>query len=77
MIAHFQMRHTRTDRLDNTCPFTADAGGQRQRIDTGAVIDIEIIYTNSGLADQGLPFGRLSDFNLGQVHDIGIALGLA
>ena len=76
-ITDFHMRDTRAHGLDNARAFTADAGGQGQRIDARTVIDIEIIHTHRGLADQRLPFGGLAKLDLLQLHDIGSTLGLA
>ena len=63
-IARLQIRDARADLFDDAGALAAEAARQLDRIKPRAVIDVDEIQTDRGVADAGLPGTRLADIDL-------------
>ena len=73
-IALFDIGHTLTDRLDHAGRFHADAARQRQGVQAGAVIDINVIEAAGAMAHARLARSGLAHLDVLPHHDLGAAL---
>ena len=63
-IAGLEILHLGADRLHHPRPFQADAGGQRQRIGAGTVVDVDKVQADGVMAHARLVRARIADGDL-------------
>ena len=74
-IARLDVRDALAHGFDDAGCFAAQTARQRQRIEAGAVVGVDEVHADGGVADAGLTFAGLADRNLLPLQDLG-ATGL-
>jgi hypothetical protein len=72
-VAGLQIGHAGSDFLDHAGRLTAQAAGQLGRIGARAVVDVDKIQSNGGVADARLPWPRIADLDLFPDQNFGTA----
>ena len=72
-VARFQMGDAGADRIDDTRRLHARHERQRQRVEAGAVIDIDVVQPDCGLLQPDLAGTRLADLDLVPLQHFGTA----
>src|SRR5258705_10901809 len=72
-IAGLKIGDAGADFLDHAWRLTAEAARQLRRIDPGAIVDVDKVQSDRGVADAGLARSGLGERDLLPDHDFGTA----
>ena len=72
-IARFDVFDVRAHRFDHARAFHAQRGGQRHRIKPGAMISIDVVQADGGIAHANFARSGLSNVDFFPAHDFGAA----
>ena len=67
-VADLEVGHIAAQRLDDARPLHAESERQRQLVEAGPVIDIDIVEPDGGVADAHLALPGAADFDLPPLH---------
>jgi len=73
-VAHGQVRHAGAHGLDHARALHADAGRHLQRVQAGAVVDVDEVQPDGAVAYAHLPGAGLAHVHLGQFQYFGAAV---
>lgn len=72
-VAGLHDRDAGADRLDDPGPLAAQSGRQRQRVEPGAVVGVDVVGPDGCMAYAGLALAGLADLDVLPAHDLGAA----
>src|SRR5262249_20145617 len=70
-VARLNVRDVRPDRLHDAGGLAAQARRQWQRVEAGAMVCVDEVYPDGGVADAGLALAGLADLDVLPLHDFG------
>ena len=72
-VAGLDDRDAGADRLDDPGGLAAQPGRQRQRVEPGPVVGVDVVDPDGGVPDAGLALAGLADLDVLPAHDLGAA----